>query len=347
MSLLASICLITPADLPQEPRVPEVATAAAREFAVELAYRGQRKWKIRLPAEEWKPVGTAFALKATHGFDFETKLDGTRLLVDTDGDGTTDVSLEGETAFVTLRGKTSSGQPIAYSVRLLNKSGWKFAPGGFLTGSIKGTRVRLIDQNNNGTFGDVGVDALIVGTSKVATYHSEAINIGGELFTIAVAEDGTQLACKLYDGSTGKLHLACTTKGKVMAAVVRSADQKFSFDMARAKEGMAVPVGAYKLMTGQLGLGASRVTMTTGKSKAITVGPDQTRQVCWGGPVRAEFAYQRGGGKVKLSPDQVWLYGAAGELYTGWVPLGASPKFTITEDETGKEVAQAHFPGTC
>ena len=110
---------------------------------------------------------------------------------------------------------------------------------------------------------------------------------------------------------------------------------------------MAVPVGGYKLMTGQLGLGASRVTMTTGKSKAIVVGKDQTKQVCWGGPVQAEFAYRRGGGKVQLSPDQVWLYGAAGELYTGWVPLGASPKFTITEDKTGKEVAQAHFPGTC
>lgn len=348
MSLLASICLIAPAaNLPQEPSVPEAAPATASVFAVDLNYRGQRKWKIRLPAEEWKPVGTAFALKATHGFDFKTELAGTRLLVDTDGDGQTDVSVTGTTGFVTLRGKSGAGQPISYAVRLVNDKGWKFAPGGFLDGSIKGTRIRLIDQNNNGVFGDVGKDAMIVGASRIASYFSEVVNVGGALFTVAVAEDGTQLSCAPYVGATGTLHLACTTKGKVMAAVIRSADRKFSYDMAQATDGMMVPVAAYQLITGELGLGASRVTMTTGKSKAIAVGKNQTKQVCWGGPVQAEFAYQRGGGQVKLSPDQVWLYGAAGELYTGWNPLGASPKFTITEDSTGKEVAQAHFPGTC
>ena len=345
MSLLASIVLTVPvAALPQEP----LATPDAQDgFAVALVNRGQRKWKVKLPDEQWKPVGTAFAFKKTHGFDFKTELQGTRLLVDTDGDGQTDVSAEGKTAFLILRGKTDAGDAVAYSVRLANRGGWKYAPGGYLQGKIKGTKVRLIDQNNNGVFGEVGRDALIVGNGKVATYFSAVVNVGGELYSIHVTEDGTSLACTPFDGPTGKLHLNCTTKGKVMSAVVRSTDRQYSFDMARAKDGMKVPVGGYKLMIGELGLGASRVTMETGKSKPIGVAKDQTKQVCWGGPVRAEFDYKRNGGKVHLAPDQVWLYGAAGELYTGWVPLGASPKFTILEDKTGKEVAQAHFPGTC
>lgn len=348
MSVLATICLSMPLAAPQEPAAQPAAEATQPAgFAVGLTHRAQRKWKLSLPDEQWNPVGTAFKLAKTHGFDFKTKLEGTRLLVDTDGDGETDVSAEGKTAFLTLRGKTADGKPIAYSVRLKNDEGWKFAPGGFLTGKIKGKRVRLIDQNNNGVFGDLGRDALIVGNGKTATFFSEVVNVDGELFEIDVTAGGTELSCATYEGPTGKLHLSCSTKGKVMSAVVRSTDRRFSYDMARAKEGMRVPVGAYKLMNGELGLGKSRVTMKTGKSKPITVAKDQTRQVCWGGPIRAEFDYQRIGGKLHLSPDNVWLYGAAGELYKGWIPLGASPKFTITDDNTGKEVAQAHFPGTC
>jgi hypothetical protein len=346
MSVLATICLALPQAVPpQEPRSEVAADAAG--FTIDLRHRGVRKWKVSLPDEQWRPVGTAFSLAKTHGFDFKTKIEGTRLLVDTDGDGETDVSAEGKTAFLTLRGKTSDGKPLAYSVRLANEKGWKFAPGGYLEGKIEGTRVRLIDQNNNGVFGEVGRDALIVGTGKTATFFSKVINVGGDLYEIDVANGATELTCTRYDGPSGKLHLTCTTQGKVMAAVVRSTDRRYSFDVSLAKDGMQVPVGAYRLMKGELGLGKSRVTMQTGQSKPITVARDQTKQVCWGGPVRAEFDYQRRDGKLHLSPDNVWLYGAAGELYTGWVPLGASPKFTITDDKTGKEVAQAHFPGTC
>lgn len=316
-------------------------------FVVPLSYRGQRKWKLRLPDEQWKPVGTAFQLEKTHGHDFTARLAGTRLLVDCDGDGQTDVKIEGTKAFVTLRGQTEAGKSMAYAVRLINKNGWKFAPGGYLAGKIKDTPIRIIDQDQNGRYDDIGSDAMIVGRGRAATYLSEVVNVGDELFRIGVAAGGTQLVCTPYEGPTGILHLDCSTKGKVLAAVVQSGNKRFSFDMAKAGKGLRVPVGGYKLVCGELGLGENRVRMSTGLSKPIAVAKDQTKKVCWGGPVRAEFRYLRRTGKVHLSPEHVWYYGAAGELYSNWVPLGASPKFTITDRDSGKEVAQAHFPGTC
>lgn len=333
----------------QPPAAPDQdeVKGEATGFVVPLTYRGQRKWKLRLPDEQWKPVGTSFQLVKTHGHDFTTKLEGTRLLVDCDGDGRTDVKAEGTKAFVTLRGQTDAGKPVAYAVRLVNKSGWKFAPGGYLAGKIKDTPIRIIDQDNNGRYDGIGSDALIVGRGRVATYLSQVVNVGGELLQIAVTKGGTELVCTPYEGPAGTLHLDCSTKGKVLSAVVQSTNNRFSFNMAKAGDGMKVPIGGYELICGEVGLGESRVKMTTGLSKPIAVAKDQTKKVCWGGPVRAEFAYQRRGEKVHFSPDHVWYYGAAGELYANWVPLGASPKFTISDKDSGKEVAQAHFPGTC
>ncbi len=87
--------------------------------------------------------------------------------------------------------------------------------------------------------------------------------------------------------------------------------------------------------------------MKAGRSQAIKIQKGKAGAVCWGGPVKAEFAFQRVGGKVHLAPDQVWYFGAVGEIYSNWIPLGASPKFTVTDKTTGKEVAQAYFPGSC
>lgn len=341
MSLTLSLCCLTASTLPQEPNVP-IALNARPGFTVPLKFRGTRKWKIKLPAEQWSSVGTGFDFTKTHGHSFKTSLEGTRLQIDSDGDGSTDVAVEGKTAFVTLRSGST-----AYAVRLENKQGWKFAAGGYLTGKIKGQKIRIIDQNNNGSFADIGEDALILGNGKVATFLSEVVNVGGELYTIRVDQANSSLVCTAYEGPSGTLKLSCATKGKVLSAILKSRDGKHSFDMARAADGMKVPVGAYQMVCGELGLGQSRVKMSTGRSKEILIGKDQEQAACWGGPVKAEFAYQHSGGKVHLSPKKVWYYGSTGETYENWVPIGASPKFTIFDTDTGQEVAQAHFPGTC
>ena len=79
----------------------------------------------------------------------------------------------------------------------------------------------------------------------------------------------------------------------------------------------------------------------------MTVTANNDTSVGWGGPVKAEFAYKHEDQKVHLSPDRVWYYGDAGEQYHNWIPIGKSPKFTLSNKKTGREIAQAFFPGTC
>ena len=39
-------------------------------------------------------------------------------------------------------------------------------------------------------------------------------------------------------------------------------------------------------------------------------------------------------------------YGAAGEQYSGWNPIGKSPEFTVKEKGSGAELARAVFAGS-
>jgi len=96
-----------------------------------------------------------------------------------------------------------------------------------------------------------------------------------------------------------------------------------------------------------IGLGESRVSMSTGRSVSFEVPSGGAKEISWGGPVRAEFAYRQSDEEVELHPDAVWYYGKHGEEYIGWNPIGKSPQFTFRNKKTGREIAQAYFPGTC
>jgi len=313
----------------------------------ELEYRTLRKWKLKLPAESFSPVGVGFAFEGTLGQSFPVRLEGTALVIDSDADGTFDVKVEGTEGRVTLKGKTSDGRAFSYAVRLKEQAGWQFAAGGVVTTTIDGVRVQIIDQNNNGSYADYGKDAMVVGRSKTASFLSKALSVGGKLYDIDVAADGSKISYKPFDGAKGTLNIDVNTKAKVLGAVVRSLNGQYSFELARAKGAIPVPSGLYAVHSGELGLGANRMAFVRGDSKPIKVVADEPREVSWGGPVKAEFDYQRRGAQVGLSPDAVWYYGDKGEQYVKFSPLGKSPKFTFTDKKTGREIATAYFPGTC
>ena len=324
-----------------------IATAAnetATAGTAELRHRSLRKWDLQLPAEKLTPVGQGFSLEETIGKTFKVELEGTSLKIDSDGDGTFDVTAESPEAAVTLNG--TEGR--RYAVRLIDRGGWHYTAGGTLRGKIAGETIQLIDQNLDGDYCDIGEDAIIVGRGKIAAFLSQVIAIDGTLYELEVAADGTTVDYRPYRGATGTLTLGpCDTKAKVLSAVVRSEDGRFCFDMAKEQSGLTVPAGEYRLLAGIIGLGENRVTMQGGRSKSFTVPPGGTKELSWGGPVKAEFAYRHSGTQIDLSPEHVWYYGAAGELYAGWTPIGKSPEFTIRNKKTGREIAQAYFPGTC
>lgn len=341
MVLLLAVAVSAPAQ--SGDRSCSQVTSLTEGSSIPLTFKTYRNWQISLPAEEFSPVGPAFRFADSLGRDFFVKPEGTTLLVDTDGDGKTDTKAEGEKAHITLTGKTTK-----YAVRLVNRQGWRFAPGGAMVGKLNGTKIQVIDQNNNGSYADVGKDAMIVGRSKVACFLSKVINVGGQLFSIAVSKDGTNLDYTPYAGKSGTFSLgSCATNAKVLGAIVCSTDGTISFDMAREKDGMLVPAATYVIHNGEIGLAESRVKIRQGRSAPIAVEPGKKTDVSWGGPVLAEFDYARRSDKVQFDPNRIWYFGAKGEEYHAWFPNGKSPKIVIKNRKSGREIAQAYFPGSC
>lgn len=330
------------------------ATAGADAGSVPLTHKTYRTWSIELPAERFAPVGDGVAVRHQGGERFPAETDGVALLVDTDGDGATDARIEGtevdgiRTAYVVLKGTSPEGNEFRYGARLTERgAGWQYAPGSAAQGKIGETRVRIIDQDLNGRYDDYGTDAMILGRGELASYLSRVVSVGGELYEIVVAPDGTRLDYQRYEGPTGTLDAltGCDTNAKVRQAIVQSPDGQLSFDLATTPDPMRLPVGAYLIAGGRLALGTGTVDVRRGKSGWIRVEADQTTTLAWGGPVRAEFQYARAGGEVAFLPDRVWYYGAAGEQYTDFSPFGASPKFSIKEAGTGTEIETAIFGG--
>ncbi len=313
---------------------------------LELTYRPSRDWKIELPAETYRKVSGELP------GGFVTRVDGGKLLVDCDGDGTPEREVEGKLddqkvrrAMVVCR--NSDGRTLAYRLMFADV-GWLFAPGGMAVGKLGRVKLSIIDQDGDGRFDGYGTDALIVGTGNRAHFLSKVISVGGSLYSIDVAPDGTHLSYEPYEGESGVLDLTTAHKAqaKLLSAIVVSEDGSYSFDLAGAPDGLRVPAGTYRLRGGRLGLGKTRVEVRADKTEPLRVEPGKRLNVHWGGPVRAEFAYQRRGSKVAFSPDKVWYYGAAGEEYLDWKPIGKSPEFTVRDKESGKELAKAVFAGS-
>lgn len=309
---------------------------------VPLSYRSARKWTFSLPVHHWNRIGTSLDIG---GRRFKVATEGTALLVDTDGDGKTDVKVEGFDAFLTLK-----GEGFQHSLRLWNRKGWTFASSAYLKGKIGDKKVRLFDLDNNGRFDEVGKDGIILGNGKQVSHLGSALHLDGKLISLSVAKDGKSLSYEPYAGKTGKLRLDYDTKGKVMSLQIRSSDDLLSFDLATLARtpgaSLDLPVGTYKLHGGQIGLGDNRVQIGPGRSKTFEVRDGQVQPLDLGGVVKAEFTYARQGDQVQMSPDKIWYYGPSGEEYRAWAPIGKSPTFTIREQKSGNELAKAFFPGT-
>lgn len=342
---------------PGAPGAPAAAPAAAATEGGEVAleYVTLRTWNLRLPKETLTAVGAGIAIPHQGGATFAARLDGTALLVDTDGDGETDARVERTagvpvaTGLVKLTGKTPGGAGLTWAARLVEDgTGWRFAASGAMTGKIGATRVRIVDQDNNGRYDDWGVDAMIVGRGDTASFLSRTVLVGGKLLAIDVKPDGSSLTWSPYAGETGVLDLAAgaATKAKVRSLIVRSEDGQQSFDLSGIEGGATVPVGAYALWSGELVLGDSALQIRRGASKAISVEKGKTARPEWGGPVRAEFEYERRGGQVGFDPAKIWWFGRLGEEYHDWTPLGKSPEFVVRDTTTTEEILRVKFPGS-
>lgn len=334
-----------------------VPTGGAPDL-VTLRDRSQRSFDLALPAEAWRPIAGSIPVPHAAGEGFAAKPEGIGLRIDTDGDGTTDRLVEGSVdpvtearnAWVRLTGERAGGGKLEYAVRLRDEGkGWQWAHSGYVQGMAGKTKVRIVDMDGDGSFNGYGTDAMVLGSGRIAGFLSELMHVDGELVSVDVAADGKSLSLTAYAGPTGTIDAKSSleTDGKLLSALVLSQDGRTCFDLARARGPLRVPIGTYRIHSGALGLGDARLMVGPGRSKALDVGNGKDLVLDWGGPAKAEFAYERNGSEVAFSPDQVWYYGTAGEEYYGWDPIGKSPEFTIREAKLGTELEKALFPGTC
>jgi hypothetical protein len=327
--------------------LPAGAQDATAEFA-DLSYKAVKKWNIILPKETWTDISNGIPVVHSNGDSFRAYKDGMKLAlnVDTNGDGKTDKVVKGAKGYLVLKGKDTDGNSLAYAARFVaSGTAYKFSSSGYLQARLAGETIRLIDQNNNGRFDEIGVDAMVVGKGDSASFLSEVVNLKGQLFKLSI--DGNRVGVTPFDGEVGTLNLRSEFKsyGKLESAVVQSDDGKCSFELSGYSSGLTVPTGGYKIVGGLVTKGPETVRVGTGKMSPVDVRLGHETKVAWGGPVMGEFQFDRIGEDVTVQPTALKFYGKAGEEYTDFLPQGASPKFLVYDETTQKLLKTGRFGG--
>jgi hypothetical protein len=304
-----------------------------------LKHKAFKSFSFVMPAEVWTPVGSEMPF----GNGFAVAKERGKIRVDTNGDGKPDADIKGKGGF--LRFKSKDG--FEHAMRFAGANGkYKVATGCAMVGTVGGVPLTLFDLNGDGSYDEVGVDAMIVGKGKAASYLSKVISHKGKLFTFSVSDKGSEVELAPFDGEAGTLNLAggFRSKGKLESVVV-SDDQGNTFNLAGMQSGLLVPTGDYTIVGGLVKKGSQSARIKSGKMSAVSVRAGKTTKLAWGGAVMAEFNYTHVSGKVSVAPAAVHYYGKAGEEYCDWQPNAKSPKFQVLDKSNGKEEGSFIFAG--
>ena len=315
-------------------------------LGADLSFKALKKWSFNLPAETWTAVNGSVPIAHQNGAGFEAHMDGLALAlnVDTDGDGKTDKTVKGAKGYLVFKSKDADGEAFSYAVRFrAERKAYQFSSSGVMRGRLEGVGIQLIDQNNNGVYNEIGVDAMVVGKSSSASFLSKVVNLKGTLYEITVSADGKRIDATAFTGEAGTLDLesAFKAKGKLLSAVVKSADGQSSFEVSGDK--LEVPVGEYNLAYGLIGKQNETVQVKQGKMSALDVQANRVTTQKWGGPVMADFTFGHSGENVTIEPRALAYYGQAGEEYHNFQPMAKSPKFFVYDERTEKLLKTGRF----
>jgi hypothetical protein len=206
--------------------------------ASKLKFKSYKKWNIVMPKEAFVRISGGIKIPHAGGKSFVTEIQGTALAIDTNADGKVDSWAKGTAGYATLKGRTTEGTPLRYAVRLRNAGGWHYASSGVMEGRVRGTVIRLIDQNNNGRYNDYGQDAMIVGKGSTASFLSRIINLAGSLYQVEVSEDGSTATTTPFVGESGTINLRGQFQskgGKLVSAIIANSKGDVSFDVSSRK----------------------------------------------------------------------------------------------------------------
>jgi hypothetical protein len=252
--------------------------------------------------------------------------------------------VKGTSGAAILRGKRTDGNAFTYAIRIVCVSNqYQFASCGVMTGSAHGEQITLIDQDNDGNFAEVGVDAIVIGKGDAASFLSNVVSLGGKLYNLKVVDAGEAIELTPWQGDTGRLNLRKGFKGgKLTAAVVKLQGADVWFEVGNENEGLEVPVGTYEIVAGLAQQGQDRAKLRQGKMPPLVVTTGESTKAELGSPVMAELSFTRNGPDVTVQPS-VQFFGRNGEEWHTMLPELKSPKLTFHDKETGKLLASARF----
>ena len=140
-----------------------------------------------------------------------------------------------------------------------------------MSGTVGGVPITLFDLNNNGSFGEFGEDAMIVGKGRVAAYVSKVITHNGKVYNFEVTANGKSATVSPYEGQVGSLNVASGFRARSrLEAVIVSDGNGNTFNLA-GKGAVKVPVGEYTIVGGLVKKGSSTARIRAGKMVPIEV----------------------------------------------------------------------------
>jgi hypothetical protein len=326
-----------------------LSLGVAAQSEVTLKYKAIPKFDLILPGEQWTDGTSGIPIAHRGGDRFDVDVELLTARVDTDGDGKLDATVKGLDGYTVLSGKRPDGSPLSYAVRLRVAPGGnkcEYATSGAMVGAIEGVPVQLIDQNNNGLYNEAGVDAMVVGSGRAASFLSKVVNVKGKLMSIEVDSNGTTIKATPYSGASGTLSVRRGLKllGDLHAAVVSDSAQGYSFEVGAAQDGLRVPVGSYVFSGGFASKGGDTAKLRAGKMNPMVVKDGATTTTQWGAPLVAEFNYTRDGEQLTVQPKVAFI-GRGGEEWHALLPDAKSPKLLFYDKDNDKLIATKRFEG--
>lgn len=302
-----------------------------------------------LDAAHWGGGGGAQMLPFPYGDQggFKCTTLETSLEIDLNNDGKVDTKAKGKDTVIPCQLLSADGVKYDYCFRVTRvETGgadvdWIYQRSCYVEGTYDSVKIRVIDDNTDGIYGQFGRDAIAIGNdADHAAPLGPVVNIKNKLYRLKLNASGTRLGLKPFDGPTGRIDVVkgYATLGKLVWAVFRGGDSWFDCAVKGKDTEVVVPVGSYALEMGRVYGRPQGARIRNGSLSAVEVKADQVATLEWGGPVKLDFSYNFEGRILKIDPQQITAVGRGGEVYWRWEPEDLTPKVVIRNKASKKLV---------
>ncbi|MFA4987407.1 MAG: hypothetical protein WC712_12550 [Candidatus Brocadiia bacterium] len=207
-------------------------------------------------------------------------------------------------------------------------SNWAMRRNSGVSFSFEGGKVAVLDDNNNGIYGEESEDGLYSNDSWGAPLGRLAM-INGKIFEIQINDSATELKYRPYTGPLGSVDICKEWTGKSVpkSVIVKGSTGAGTayFDVA-GKAPVSIPVGSYTLVRAyfdDVEIFPANTSFSTSEGNVATMK--------WGMKLelRASVNVDSAGKKFSILP-MPQVFGCSGEQYKGAFMEGARFQYTVT-----------------